>query len=92
MYAIIEFRDENDQLIATKNATKTNLTMLMEKGRSLRKNKRLFGDHEYVIKGIEVIAEKVVVHCRKIKQLSPYNAEFFGEENYLRKKRTSQNA
>lgn len=87
MYAVIEFRDEENQLLKTENATKTNLSLLMEKGRSLKKNKRLIGDYEYVIKGIEVIDHVVIVHCRKINQLSPYLAEFFGEENYLRKKR-----
>lgn len=87
MYTIIEFRDEENQLIGTQSASKTNLTLLMEKGRSLKKNKRLFGDHEYVIKGIEVVEQVVIVQCRKINELSPHLAEFFGQENYLRKKR-----
>jgi hypothetical protein len=87
MYVTIEYRDEKNNLIHTQNATKTNIKNLMEKGRSLKKNKRLFGDSEYVIKGIEVVNETIIVHCRKIKALSPYLAEIFGEENYLRKKR-----
>lgn len=87
MYSIIEFRDEEHQLLSTQNATKTNITTLLEKGRSLKKNKRLFGDHEYVIKGIEVVDSVIIVHCRKINELSPHLAEFFGKENYLRKKK-----